>query len=278
MHGHTHAGGDNNLDPLIVLLDYEFRQPVLNMVKRRSAEYTANMDRIALFLCLVVVSSPIAARAQGRSGGRSATTAAHFAPAPRLAFSARPAPPATAPYNGFASLRSAYRRPIAVAPVYSAPYYAAYYPSYSYGAAYPTDYSTYAAPTPVPYSDAYGAPDYGASSVAADLNDLSDQIQQLTAEVEQLRAEQAERENSTSPASQQPSMEGVPTILVFRDGHRMEIHNYAIAGETLWVVASPSTIRISLSDLDLDATLRVNRDNGVRFVVPQGSGTGASPR
>jgi len=35
--------------------------------------------------------------------------------------------------------------------------------------------------------------------------------------------------------------ENTPTILVFRDGHRSEVRNYAIVGKTLW--CSPSSGR-----------------------------------
>ncbi len=54
-------------------------------------------------------------------------------------------------------------------------------------------------------------------------------------------------------------------VLVFRDGHRMEIQNYAIVGQTLWVFEERVATKILLSDLDLDATQRENRGSGLRL-------------
>ncbi len=58
-----------------------------------------------------------------------------------------------------------------------------------------------------------------------------------------------------------------PTVLVFRDGHRIEVHNYAIVGKTLYSFDS-GTRKYPLSDLDLDATRKVNDDLGNEFHVP----------
>lgn len=57
------------------------------------------------------------------------------------------------------------------------------------------------------------------------------------------------------------------TILVFRDGHQQEVLNYAIMGQTLYVVDT-RTQKIGLGDLDLPATIKVNDDRGVDFHVP----------
>jgi hypothetical protein len=48
----------------------------------------------------------------------------------------------------------------------------------------------------------------------------------------------------------------------------MEVQNYAIMGETLWVFSDQRTRRVPLADLDLAATKRVNGDRGVDFVAP----------
>ena len=59
-----------------------------------------------------------------------------------------------------------------------------------------------------------------------------------------------------------------PTVLVFRDGHREEIANYAIMGSTLFVLSGPRA-RIPVAELDIPATERVNQDRGVDFKVPK---------
>lgn len=58
------------------------------------------------------------------------------------------------------------------------------------------------------------------------------------------------------------------TVLVFRDGHKEEVQNYAIVGQTLWNFAPQHRQKIPLSDLDLQATAKANEERGVDFHVP----------
>jgi hypothetical protein len=58
-----------------------------------------------------------------------------------------------------------------------------------------------------------------------------------------------------------------PTVLVFRDGHRQEVANYAIMGSTLFVLSGPRS-RIPVAELDVPATERENQSRGVDFHVP----------
>jgi hypothetical protein len=58
-----------------------------------------------------------------------------------------------------------------------------------------------------------------------------------------------------------------PTVLVFRDGHQQEVGNYAIMGQTVYVLDS-RTQKISLADLDVPATVKANDDRGMEFKVP----------
>ena len=70
------------------------------------------------------------------------------------------------------------------------------------------------------------------------------------------------------------------TVLVFRDQHKQEVHNYAIVGQTLWNFAPRTRRRIPLADLDLPATTKANDDRGVTFRVPpptKPSSTSARP-
>ena len=69
--------------------------------------------------------------------------------------------------------------------------------------------------------------------------------------------------------SHQSSEEAEPTVLVFRDGHREEIANYAIMGSTLFVLSGPRA-RIPVAELDIPATERVNQNRGIDFKVPKG--------
>jgi hypothetical protein len=79
------------------------------------------------------------------------------------------------------------------------------------------------------------------------------------------REAQAEVEARNRP---QPGLEPA-TALVFRDQHVEEVRNYAIAGGTLWVLNEQAGKKISLTDLDLIATAKVNDVRGVDFQVPR---------
>ncbi len=60
-----------------------------------------------------------------------------------------------------------------------------------------------------------------------------------------------------------------PTVLIFRDGRRQEVTNYAIMGQTVYVF-DKRTQKIALADLDVPATVKVNDDRGIDFKVPAG--------
>jgi hypothetical protein len=97
---------------------------------------------------------------------------------------------------------------------------------------------------------------------------LADQVGNLAAQVGMMRAEQAQRDYRgymPQPAAQPTPP---PTVLVYRDGHQVEVQNYAIVGQTLWVFSDQETHRVPLADLDLTSTQRVNEDRGVDFSAP----------
>ncbi len=101
--------------------------------------------------------------------------------------------------------------------------------------------------------------------------DLAREVGRLRDEIERLRDEERSREEARQPASQpRPSAEekAVATILVFRDGHRSEIQNYAIVGQTLWVLTDQRARKMSMSDLDVEATRKLNADRGIEFRTP----------
>jgi hypothetical protein len=59
------------------------------------------------------------------------------------------------------------------------------------------------------------------------------------------------------------------TTLVYRDGHKSEVRNYAIVGDNLIdLTKSPVLKKIPLDSLDLVATRKQNEDNGVEFHTP----------
>jgi hypothetical protein len=95
--------------------------------------------------------------------------------------------------------------------------------------------------------------------------ELRVEIERLTQEVEALRQEQQ--------AQKQAKVINVPetppsTVLVFRDGHHVEVQNYGIVGQTLWIFSERHARKVPLTDLDLQATEQVNASRGVDFVPP----------
>jgi len=72
-----------------------------------------------------------------------------------------------------------------------------------------------------------------------------------------------------APAPQSALDNSPATVLVYRDGHKSEVRNYAIVGSNLVdLTRSPVLKKIPLDSLDLDATRKANEDNGVDFHTP----------
>jgi hypothetical protein len=74
-----------------------------------------------------------------------------------------------------------------------------------------------------------------------------------------------------APASQPevtPAPDQPQTVLVFKDGHQLEVANYAIVGSTLYDLTEGRRHKIALTDLDLTATSKQNDDRGIDFQVP----------
>ncbi len=74
-------------------------------------------------------------------------------------------------------------------------------------------------------------------------------------------------QSSDEPAADQPQ-----TILVFKDGHQMEVSNYAIVGSTLYDLTPGHSRRVPLADLNLAATSQQNDSLGIDFQLPGSSG------
>ena len=108
---------------------------------------------------------------------------------------------------------------------------------------------------------------------SAQASDLTSQIEQLREELRQLREQQSVPTVAAAPApppapeKQEPP---TPTTLIFRDGRRSQVENYAIVGNTLWVFHDQRRQKIPIAELDLQATQQANQDQGVDFSIPAG--------
>jgi hypothetical protein len=74
---------------------------------------------------------------------------------------------------------------------------------------------------------------------------------------------------SEETAQADPDPEPQPaTTLIFKDGHQLEVNNYAIVSQTLYDLTPGHARKIALADLDLPATQKQNDDHGVVFQLP----------
>jgi hypothetical protein len=144
-------------------------------------------------------------------------------------------------YRPFSWAAPIYPAPIVPAPIYLAPLY-----------------------TPSPYLSLRQT-----KSIPVDqVEELSRRLGRLTEEIQRMQEGRPTPQTAPEPA---PSLEttALPTILVFRDGRQMEIQDYAIADQTLWVFMERGSTKIPIADLDLEATTNINAGRGVRFTPPR---------
>jgi hypothetical protein len=80
----------------------------------------------------------------------------------------------------------------------------------------------------------------------------------------------ARRAQAAEPPSPLP-----PAVLVFRDGRQQEIGKYTIVGATIYTSADywgsgSWTRQVQIAELDVPATLKLNRERGTKFSLPSG--------
>jgi hypothetical protein len=140
------------------------------------------------------------------------------------------------------------------------------YGYYGYGTTYAVPYYVSAYDTSAGYDSGGGTP-YLYSGPPAE------QTLHIVVDTPPVRHEIADdTQDSFPPEAAKPKHERDagpvdPTVLVFRDGHKQEVSNYAIMNQTLYVFDS-RTQKISLGDLDVPATIKANDDRGVEFHLP----------
>jgi hypothetical protein len=141
-----------------------------------------------------------------------------------------------------------------------APFYGASYPLF------PEDY--YVPPYGMPQQAVSYPSDNGNAQLALEVQRLSDQIADMRDEQARQHAEFRQPPPpppGTSLSVQQPAG---ATTFVFRDGRRVTVQNYAITGQTLWILSEHAAKKMSVTDLDRSATEQVNAANGVELRLP----------
>ncbi len=153
---------------------------------------------------------------------------------------------------------------------YGYPWMYAYYPG-GYWDYYPLDYD-------FDYDQSYSNQSYSQNQ---QLQDYEMQVMNNQQQIEQ-RLEALEnrmdalltRKSLPPPVRQQSGAEqskaepSPALVLVYRDGHTQEVHNYAIVGQTLWVLNERQAKKIPLSELDLGATRKANQDRDIDLALP----------
>lgn len=136
-------------------------------------------------------------------------------------------------------------------------------------------YGPYLYAYPVPY-----AVDPNAYADAPDDDDSNDQggptvfdrrgsgARSYVPPVEDAPAPHAAQQNQNVDFSSDSEPAAPPTLLVFKDGRKLEVSNYAIVGTTLFDLTPGHPRRVALADLDLDATRKQNDEHGVVFQLP----------
>ena len=146
---------------------------------------------------------------------------------------------------------------------------------YPWGYAYYGGYWDY----PLDYSDYDQSYNQDQQLQAYQLQQMNNQ-QQIEQRLDELE-ERLDRlyEERSAPAQQtqaQPQRQSKadtsqPAVLVYKGGHKQEVQNYAIVGQTIWVLNEQQAKKVPLSALDLNATRKANEDRDVQFALPSSS-------
>jgi hypothetical protein len=150
------------------------------------------------------------------------------------------------------------------------------FPGYGYGYGYYPPYASY--PPPDYYPPSSSSND-NSNEIA-----LTAQIQHLSDEIDDLRdatrdqqnryqQDRSQQDQDRPPASSGGTLTAVPpaanTIFILRDGRRITAKNYAVSGQTLWILNERTARKTPLSDVDRAATEKANEANGVEVHLPE---------
>ena len=155
--------------------------------------------------------------------------------------------------RSYSSGRSSGRRDRRSLPVgyYAAPYY---YPFGDYGS------SSF---NPYPYDPADDPNPSANADVTGNL--LGEQIQRLSAQVEQLRSEQQPAAPANASQAPQEAPPVAPITVVLRDGQRLQVANYAVMDRVFWDFSKQPARRIAVADIDVAASTKATEAAGAEF-------------
>ena len=132
-----------------------------------------------------------------------------------------------------------------------------YYPFLDYGSA--------------PYG---GEPEDGPYDPSADTalvtqNLLGEQVQRLTAELQQMQMQNAQQQGPYMPAVVVPQAAAEPApppvTVVLRNGQKLQVQNYAVMDHTFWDFSKQPARKIPISTIDISASSEATAANGGDF-------------
>jgi hypothetical protein len=126
-------------------------------------------------------------------------------------------------------------------------------------------------PYPVPYTEADDESPEVAYSPAVGPRNADPRAQRSADRAPAPKASDSDKsasDKSVSVEPEEPVAAQPSTVLVFKDGHKSDVLNYAIVGDTLFDFSAGHSHKILLADLDLSATRKANDDRGVDFQIP----------
>jgi hypothetical protein len=132
-------------------------------------------------------------------------------------------------------------------------------------------YYPYVYLVPVPYAVDASAPDAAPAPDVSDdgENSADSYVPAVSTSSAEASVEVAQVENAPATyPNPDPEPAQSPTILVFKDGHQIEVDNYAIVNQTLYDLTPGHPRKIALADLDLAATEKQDDDRGIVFQLP----------
>jgi hypothetical protein len=99
-------------------------------------------------------------------------------------------------------------------------------------------------------------------------NLLGEQIQRLSAQVEQLRTEQQQSTAPAPPVAAQAASEAppvTPITVVLRDGRRLQVASYAVMNQMFWDFSQQPARRIPVASIDVTASTKATEAAGGEF-------------
>jgi hypothetical protein len=94
-------------------------------------------------------------------------------------------------------------------------------------------------------------------------NMLGDQINRLSAEVEQMKYGQPQMPLLQTRDDPQPP--APPVTLVLRNGQQLKVQNYAVMDQTFWDFSSQPTRKIPITNIDIAASAKATAAGGGEF-------------